>query len=212
MLVSLAVFLCVDGQGVIQDSTHSVPVEVEIVVIGDVCRAVSIAGICELHAVSSILESCALCEREVARKSLIQIRTLEGEDYSVSVDFGGEQPLVEALRSVKGVRAVVDGQVIGYAAQGEASVSDSVGVASDSCAEAAGIVEVFVEGVVAESHVTEVAVFVEDVEFGDSAAVFADGGGLSGGVGEGVAEDRSAVWHSAEEGFSDGHGVILLCD
>ena len=113
---------------------------------------------------------------------------------------------MEALCSVKGIRAVVDGQVVGYAVEGEASVSDSVGVASDSCAEAAGIVEVFVEGVVAESHVAEFAVFVEDVEFGDSAAVFADGGGLAGGVGEGVVEDLCAVGHGAEESFSDGHG------
>ena len=116
---------------------------------------------------------------------------------------------MEALRSVKGVRAVVDRQVVGYAVEGEASVGDSVCVASDSCAEAAGIAQVFGEGVVAESHIAEIAVLVEDVKLGDSAAVFADGCGLACGVGEGVAEDLSAVGHRAEEGFGDGHG---MCD
>ena len=46
---------------------------------------------------------------------------------------------MEALRSVKGVRAVVDRQVVGYAVEGEASVSDSVCVAANSCAETPSI-------------------------------------------------------------------------
>ena len=111
---------------------------------------------------------------------------------------------------MKGIRAVVDGEVVGYAVDGEASVSNAISVSSDGCAEAAGIGEVFCEGVIAERNVAEAAVFVEDVGLDDSAAIFGDGSGLAGVVGEGVVEDFAAFWGNAEERFSDGHDVMLL--
>ena len=138
------------------------------------------------------------------------MRAGEGEGYFIALNFRREESLVEALSAVKGIRAVVDGEVVGYAVDGEASVSNAVSVSSDGCAEAAGIGEVFCEGVVAESNVAEAAVFVEDVDLGDSAAKFGDGSGLAESVSEGVVEDFAAFWGNAEERFSDGHDVMLL--
>ncbi len=97
--------------------------------------------------------------------------------------------------------------MVGYAVEGESPVSDTVSVTSDGCAEASGVAQVLSEGVIAESDITKIAVFVEDVEFNDSAAIFADGSGLALLVSEGVVEDFAAFRSNAEETFSDGHGV-----
>ena len=113
---------------------------------------------------------------EVARIPLLavfaQIAVSDADAFSILEFLGLPELFVEAVDSaMQGVRAVILGQSIFHAVEGECSVGDPVGVPPDDGAEVGGILQIPVNFVVAEDNVAQVAVLVRHSQRHNNAAV-----------------------------------------
>ena len=79
-----------------------------------------------------------------------------------------------ALAAVQVIGAVVDGELIFLPVQREAALGDTVGEAADDGAERSSPGHVLVDALVAEHHVTELAVLVRHQDLDDLGALVGD--------------------------------------
>src|SRR6185436_12367893 len=73
--------------------------------------------------------------------------------------------------AVKGVRSVVNGQLVGFSVERELPFSNAIAVTSDQAAKEMVALDVTLERVMAEHHVAELAVLVGHGERDDGASV-----------------------------------------
>ena len=141
--------------------------------------------------------------------------TLVASDAQVSQDqahrfrrvegFGFPQLAVEAIgAAVQVIDAVVHVQLVGHAVQREAAIGDAVAIAANQRAEVMRLAEVGFSIVEAVADISQHAVAVRHVQFGDHAAKVADPGDHAVGVGQGVEGGFAAVRQFAKWGFGDG--------
>ena len=109
--------------------------------------------------------------------------------------------LVEALvAAVQGVPAVVGGELVLLAVEGEARLADAVGIAAHHLAGEEVVLEIAVQIVEAEHHVAQLALGVEDLQRNHGGAPGHDPGFHPVAVGQREQLDRSSVGGLAEWG------------
>ena len=108
------------------------------------------------------------------------------------------------------VGTVVHGQLVVHAVEGELSFGDAVGEASHGGAHGALLV-VFLQGIVAQYHIHQLAAVIWHADGADGRAVVKDLGFAACIRGEGVERDGGAVGSGAKGTVFDLHGESLLC-
>src|SRR5258708_4104517 len=88
---------------------------------------------------------------------------------------------------------VVPGQDIGHIAQLELAKSDAVGVATDQAAKMELVIEVAVEGVIPQHHISAASIAIRNFEGNQSSTEVSDPGLNAIPVGQGIQIDADAV-------------------
>lgn len=108
------------------------------------------------------------------------------------------------------VGSVVAAELIVHAVQGKPALGDAVGEAAHSGADAAALVGVLRQGVVAQGHVHQLTGLVVDQDAPDGGAVVQDLHGAAALGGQGPGMDLGAVLLDAKGSFADIHRAGFL--
>ena len=198
-------------EDVVEDGAVAVTCEVEVGVVGEVDDGGSVGG-CGVDdgEFVAVVEGVGDLAVEFAGVVFFAVGAGVGEDEgggAVFEDggFDGPEFFVEAFfAAVETVGAVIDGEEVGGAVEGEFSFGDAVGVAAGEAAEERVAGFVFSDGVFAEDDAVEFARAVGDIDADDDATEVGDTDGSAVFGGEGVEADGAAVFEIAEGFFGDG--------
>src|SRR6185312_3750695 len=151
--------------------------QVEIGMLGKIQRRGLVGGSFVIHDQLVVVgQSIGDFDFEVAGISFLavfaQIAVSNSDTLSVLELLGLPELFVKPVGSaMQGVRAVIFGQGIFHAVEGEGGVGNPVGVAPDDGAEVGGVLQISVNFVVTEDNVAQVAVLVRHSQRHDDAAV-----------------------------------------
>lgn len=159
LAVDLADLVCVDGDDVVENSSVSGAADIEISVIGEIKRAFAIADCVVVDQKCRIGDRVGDLEIKVTWIVFFSVGRKKGKD-DVTIVCLLDRPDLAIESDVAAVQMVLSVVVLGNliinAANREASVLDSVCIASDERALAAIVVHVFVKRVVAADHIDTV--------------------------------------------------------
>lgn len=181
---------------VIADIALVMPGEVEVAVVGEVAEGGGIGRGAVIDDQFVVVgERVPHSDRKAPGISLFASRAdvaeLDAGPDIVDERFGTPEFFVEALATaVEVVRAVVGGQFVFLAIQGEDSFGDTVGAAAHVGTEVGVVLKVIIELVEAEDDIGKTSVLVRHADFGDNPAVVGAADDNIVGVDQGVASDR----------------------
>ena len=145
-------------------------------------------------------------DRERAGKTLVSIRTAQGEDHGISIDRCFPHQLVKAdVTAVETRVAEVGGKLVFHAVEREPRILNAVGYAPDGCAEEHEVLLIFLNRVVTEYDVYKLPLAVWHKHGLPGCAVVEQAYARAGGVGDGIAKHRLAGGQVPKLGNGNAH-------